>query len=39
MDNYVKSAIAERAVVYAGELENTVGKVKLLNYSHLQTIL
>lgn len=35
MDTLVKEPIGKRAVVYAGELENTMADVMLLNYRHI----
>lgn len=39
MDNYVKSPISDRIVVYAGDMENNSGEIKLINYSNLNTVL
>ena len=39
LENYVQKPIADRVVVYAGDMENTLGEVKLINYSHLNSIL
>ena len=38
LENYVQKPIADRVVVYAGDMENTLGEVKLINYSHLNSI-
>ena len=39
IDNWIKEPILGKAIVYAGKLENTVGEIKLLNYSHLNEVL
>lgn len=39
MDGWVKEPVQDKAVVYAGTLENTAGKIKLLNYAHLDDVL
>lgn len=39
MDGWVKEPVQGKAVVYAGTLENTAGKIKLLNYAHLNDVL
>lgn len=39
LDSWVKPCVEGKAVVYSGSLENTVGDIKLLNYSHLDDIL
>lgn len=39
MGNWVKEPVLGRAVVYSGQLENTSGEVKLLNYSHFEDLL
>ncbi len=38
LGEWVKEPIVNKAVVYAGSLENTAGDVKLLNYAHLDTV-
>lgn len=39
MDGWLKSPVSSKAVIYAGELENTSGKISLLNYKHLDRLL
>lgn len=39
MDTLVDAPIGKRAVVYAGEMENTTASVMLLNYKHLSHLL
>ena len=39
LDNWVKEPIQSKTVVYAGSLENTTGKIKLLNYKNLDDVL
>lgn len=39
LEKYVKAPISDRIVVYAGEMENTAGEVKLINYLNFNTIL
>lgn len=39
MDKWVGLPVLDKAVVYAGKLENTSGDIKLLNYQHLDAIL
>ena len=39
MDGWVKESVLDKAVVYAGKLENTAGEIKLLNYTHLDDVL
>lgn len=39
MDEWVNEPVLGKAVVYAGQLENTAGEIKLLNYSHFNEIL
>lgn len=39
MPKYVNAPIRQRAVVYAGEMENTLGDIKLINYKHLLQLL
>ena len=39
MNNWIKVPIEGKAVVYAGTLENTTGKISLLNYAHLDDVL
>ena len=38
MSKYVTGNIQQRAVVYAGEMENRLGKVQLINYLHLNDL-
>ena len=38
-DSWIKEPVVEKAIVYAGMLENNVGEIKLLNYSNFDTIL
>ena len=39
MDGWVNEPVLGKAVVYAGSLENTVGEIKLLNYTRLHEML
>ena len=39
MDELIKEPVESRAVVYTGNLENTVGDIKLLNYSNIDSLL
>lgn len=39
MDKWIKSRVEGKAVIYSGQLENTTGAIKLLNYTHLNDIL
>lgn len=39
MPKYVLGDIKRRAIVYAGEMENTLGDIQLLNYRHLNQFL
>lgn len=39
MDDWVKEPVADKAVVYVGNLENTAGEIKLLNYTNMGTLL
>lgn len=39
MDDWIKSPVEGKAVVYSGTFENTAGKIKLLNYAHLDDVL
>ena len=39
MAKYVLGNVKRRAVVYAGEMENDLGEIQLLHYSHLNRLL
>lgn len=39
LEKYVKAPISDRIVIYAGDMENTSGEVKLINYLNFNTIL
>lgn len=39
IDNWVKSPIARKAVVYTGTMENEAAPVALLNYTHIDSLL
>lgn len=39
MDKWIKGPVEGKAVIYSGQLENTAGAIKLLNYTHLNDIL
>lgn len=39
MNKWIKSRVEGKAVIYSGQLENTTGAIKLLNYTHLNDIL
>ena len=36
---WVETPVAKKAIVYAGDFENTEGNIKLLNYKHLKGLL
>lgn len=35
MTEWVKSSVTSRAVIYTGEMENTSGEIKLLNFRNM----
>ena len=37
--DWIKAPIECKSVIYAGALENRVGDIKLLNYSHFNELL
>lgn len=39
IDEWVKAPVDGKAVVYAGNFENTAGKIKLLNYTNMDEVL
>ena len=39
MPTYINGNIQQRAVVYAGDLENRLGEIQLINYLHLNDVL
>lgn len=39
IDEWVKAPVDGKAVVYAGNLENTAGEIKLLNYTNMDEVL
>ena len=39
LPNWIKTPVANRVIVYAGEFENNVGNIKLINYRHLHKYL
>lgn len=39
LENWLKIPMLDRAVVYTGKLENTLGSIKLLNYKNIDSIL
>lgn len=39
IDEWVKAPVDGKAVVYAGNFENTAGEIKLLNYSNMDEVL
>ena len=39
MSKYINGIIQQRAVVYAGDLENRLGEIQLINYLHLNDVL
>ena len=39
IDEWVKAPIDGKAVVYAGDFENTAGEIKLLNYANMDDVL
>ncbi len=39
IDDWLPEDVGEKAVIYSGVLENTVGDIKLLNYKHLSEML
>lgn len=38
METLVKEPVQGKAIVYAGEMENTTGDIRLLNYMHIGTL-
>lgn len=38
LDGWVKTPVLDKAVVYAGKLENTSGNIKLLNYRNMENM-
>lgn len=39
IDAGVKEKVTPKAIVYAGDFENTTGEIQLLNYTHLERLL
>jgi predicted AAA+ superfamily ATPase len=39
LDSWVQEPVLNKTIIYAGSLENTAGKIKLLNYGHLDEVL
>ena len=39
IDEWVKAPVDGKAVVYAGDFENTAGEIKLLNYANMDEVL
>lgn len=39
MSKYVMGSIQQRAVIYAGDMENRLGEIQLINYRHLNNFL
>lgn len=39
IDEWIKAPIDGKAVVYAGDFENTAGEIKLLNYANMDEVL
>lgn len=39
IDEWVKAPVDGKAVVYAGDFENTAGEIKLLNYTNMDEVL
>lgn len=39
IDSGVKEKVEPKAIIYAGDFENTVGNIQLLNYTHLEKLL
>lgn len=39
LSQWIKTPIAQKMVVYAGEFENTMSDIKLVNYRHLSQFL
>lgn len=39
IDSGVKEKVEPKAIIYAGDFENTVGNIQLLNYTHLDKLL
>mgnify|MGYP002656553895 FL=1 len=39
IDEWVKAPVDGKAVVYAGNFENTAGEIKLLNYTNMDEVL
>ena len=39
LPNWIKTPVTKRAIVYAGEFENSISDIKLLNYNNLNNML
>lgn len=39
LSEWIKTPVSQKLVVYTGDFENTMGDIKLINYSHLQRFL
>jgi hypothetical protein len=36
LTSWIRTPVVNKIIVYAGDFENTVGDIKILNYKHLQ---
>ncbi len=39
IEGWIKTLISKKAIVYSGDFENTSGKINLINYRHISSIL
>lgn len=39
IEGWIKTPISKKAIVYSGDFENTSGKINLINYRHISSIL
>ena len=39
LETWIKTPVTRRAIIYAGDFENTTGHIQILNYHHLNTFL
>lgn len=39
IQDYVKTPVAKKVIVYAGDFENTVGDIKVVNYKNLSSVV
>ena len=39
LETWIKTPVTRKAIIYAGDFENTTGHIQILNYRHLNTFL